>query len=102
MVAILQGDNRVHILSKNLLEYEVYLNTEMVDFDAPIHISSQEILDMGEKLTPGEVHLSFHQKVKKDLAVLLRSFKARRDPDLLFDASVRISLERRFAGITDP
>lgn len=102
MVAILQGNNHVHVLSKNLLEYEVYLNTEMVDFDAPIHISSQEILDMGKKLTPGEIHLSFHQKVEKDLAVLLRGFKARRDPDLLFDASVRITLERKFAGMANP
>ncbi|MFQ5715585.1 MAG: hypothetical protein ACE5GQ_00630 [Nitrospinales bacterium] len=102
MVAMLQGDNRIHILSKNLLEYEVYLNTEMVDFDVPIHISAQEILDMGKKLAPGETHLSFHHKVEKDLAVLLRSFKARRDPDLLFDASIRISLEKKFVSIANP
>ena len=46
------------------------------------------------RLVPGEKLVSFNQKVKKNIAVLLRGFKAHRDPGLLFDAKVNVSTQK--------
>jgi hypothetical protein len=42
---------------------------------------------------PGEKKISYKKKVKKDLAVLLYSYKTFRDPNRLYDAKVSILLE---------
>lgn len=97
MFAVLREDNQINVMGKNMLEYEIYLNSEMVDFASPIRITTQEILEMAEELVPGEIQQSFYHKVEKDTSFLLHGFKTRRDPDLLFDAVVRISLENKVA-----
>jgi hypothetical protein len=92
-----KGNNEIEVMGKNLAEYEIYLNSEMVDFEKPVLITTQEIQDQNGKLIPGEKETSFHDKVEPDLEVLLRGFKETRDPNLLFDARVTISLTRSLA-----
>ena len=89
-----KGNNEIEIMGKNLLEYEVFLNSDMVDFDRPILISTRQILEENNRFVTGEKEISFHDKVEPDIAVLLREFKKRRDPNLLYDAKVTISLEK--------
>jgi predicted esterase len=89
-----KGNNEIEIMGKNLLEYEVFLNSDMVDFDRPVLISTQQILEENNRFVTGEKEISFHDKVEPDIEVLLREFKKRRDPNLLYDAKVTISLEK--------
>jgi hypothetical protein len=89
-----KGNNEIDIMGKDLLEYEVFLNSDMVDFDRPILISTQQIMEENNRFVTGEKEISFHDKVEPDIAVLLREFKKRRDPNLLYDAKVTISLEK--------
>ena len=86
-----------NFICKNLLSFEIYLNSDMVDFNIPIRITTREIIEEGDRLVPGEVKVSFEHKVKPNLETLLHSYKARRDPELLFDAVVRVSLEKTVA-----
>jgi len=93
LFAVSMGNNEFEIMGQNLLAFELYLNSDLVDFDKPVMVSSRMILEKDNKLVPGEKKVSFHQMVKKDTALLLLDFKDRRDPELLYDAKVRISLE---------
>ena len=93
LFAISKGNNEFEIMGQNLLAFEIYLHSDLVDFDKPVIISSRHILEKDNQLIPGEKKLSFHQMVKKDTALLLLDYKDRRDPELLFDAKVSISLE---------
>ena len=94
LFAVNKGNNEIEIMGKNLLEYEVYLNSDTVDFERPVLISTQMILEQKDKLVPGEKEINFHGMVEPDLEILLRGFKEHRDPALLFDAKVTISLEK--------
>ena len=49
---------------------------------------------MEKQLVPGEKVLSFHRKVERDMETLLSGFKALRDPELLFDARIKVSVEK--------
>ncbi|MEE9258153.1 MAG: PHB depolymerase family esterase [Nitrospinaceae bacterium] len=94
LFAVHKGKNRFEIMGKNLLEYEVYLNDELADFDRPVVITTQEIQEMEKQLVPGEKVLSFHRKVERNMETLLSGFKALRDPELLFDARIKVSVEK--------
>ncbi|MBI4389737.1 MAG: hypothetical protein HY580_06110 [Nitrospinae bacterium] len=94
LFASYKGRNEFEILGNNLLEYEIYLNSEMVDFGAPIRVSTQKILIGDNGVVPGEMQASFNEKVDKDLGVLLGGYKSRRDPYQLYDAKIKISLEK--------
>ncbi|MFQ5671512.1 MAG: hypothetical protein ACE5G9_00325 [Nitrospinales bacterium] len=102
LFALQKGGNRIEILGKNVTRYQVYLNSGMVDFDLPVRITTRRIIDRGNRLVPGETQISFDQKVDRDMGVLLRGFKTRRDPGLLFDAMVEVSLEEPVAGLRMP
>ncbi len=93
LFATLKTNNRIEIMGKNLIDYEVYLNSEMIDFSKSITVLTRQIIDKGKELVPGESKVGFNGMVKKDLGVLLRSYKKRRDPDLIFDAVLPISLK---------
>ena len=93
LFAVNMGNNEFEVMGQNLLAFELYLNTDLVDFDKPVMVSTRMILEKDNKLVPGEKKVSFHQMVKKDTALLLLDFKDRRDPELLYDAKIRISLE---------
>jgi len=71
----------------------VYFNSETVDFDKIVTITTQIFQVQGNNLMPGEKKISYKKKVKKDLAVLLYSYKTFRDPNRLYDAKVSILLE---------
>ncbi len=94
-----KGNNEFEILGKNLLEFDLYLNTDMIDFDAPVRIVTQNLLDEGGQLLPGEKQERFNDKLKKDLETLLRHFKINRDPSMLFDGKITISLEKTYASL---
>ncbi len=98
LFAVQKGDNEIQVMGKNILEFEVFLNSEMVDFDAPVKITTQDMREEGNKIIAGEKQLRYSGKVEKDLGTLLRSFKENRDPAMLFDAKVTVSLEKTLAS----
>ena len=93
LFATLKSGNRIEVMGKNLIDYEVYLNSEMIDFSKSVTVLNRQIMDKGKELIVGESKVGFNGIVKKDLGVLLRSYKNRRDSDLLFDAVLPISLK---------
>lgn len=86
--------NEFEIIGQNLLEYELYFNTDMVDFDKPVRVVSQKLLARKDKLVSGEKEIGFFDKIKKDSSVLLQEYKIHRDPYLLYDAKIKISMEK--------
>jgi predicted esterase len=93
LFATLKTENRIEVMGKNLIDYEIYLNSEMIDFSKSVTVLNRQIIDEGKGLVPGESTVGFNGMVRKDLGVLLRSYKRRRDPDLMFDAVLPISLK---------
>jgi hypothetical protein len=94
LFAIDKGDNRFETMGKNTLEFEIYLSSDRVDFEKSVVVTFQAIRDEGKQLVPGEKFVAFHEKVEKDIAVLLRGFKEFRDPGFLFDAKITVSAEK--------
>ncbi|MFQ5449333.1 MAG: hypothetical protein ACE5E9_01820 [Nitrospinaceae bacterium] len=94
--------NEFTVMGNNMLEFEIFLNSGMIDFNQPVRITTQNLREEKTKMVPEEKQLRFNHKVKKDLNVLLRSFKTSRDPNLLFDAKVTISMEKTFAFLAQP
>jgi hypothetical protein len=80
-------------MGQNIVKYDLYFNSETVDFDKPVTITTQKIQIQGNNLIPGEKKTSYQQKVEKDLAVLLYGYKNFRDPNRLYDGKVSILLE---------
>ena len=101
LFAIDRGNNRFTVRGKNVIEFEVYLSSDRVDFEKPVVVTFQTIQDKGNKLAPGEKFVAFNQKVKKDAGVLLRGFKGSRDPNIFFDARITVSTQKAvdFAAI---
>jgi predicted esterase len=93
------GANQFHVMGKNLLEFELFFNTEMIDFDAPVRIDTQKLRDEGGQIVTDEKQERFNDKIEKDLEVLLRDFKQNRDPYMLFDGKITISLEKTYASL---
>ena len=94
LFAIDRGNNRFTVRGKNVIEFEVYLSSDRVDFEKPVVVTFQTIQDKGNKLAPGEKFIAFNQKVKKDAGVLLRGFKGSRDPNVFFDAKITVSTQK--------
>ena len=94
LFAVNPAKNKFNIMGKNLMEYELFLNENMVDFDAPVIITTQKIQEANSQLIPSEKILSFNQKVEKDMGMLLHGFKELQDPNLLFDAKVTITFSK--------
>jgi predicted esterase len=88
-----KGENRFEVMGENLVEYDLFFNTETVDFDKTVVITTQKIQNQNNKLVAGEKKISYQNKLKKDLAVLLYGYKQLRDPYRLYDAKVNILLE---------
>ena len=88
--------NRFEATTKNVLEYEIYLNSDMIDFNQPVRITTQELHEVQKQFVPGEVQMSFNRKVEPDPGTLLSGFKKRGDPNLLFDAVIKITTGNRF------
>ena len=101
LFAIDRGNNRFMVRGKNVIEFEVYLSSDRVDFEKPVVVTFQTIQDKENKLVPGEKFIAFNQKVKKDAGVLLRGFKGSRDPNVFFDARITVSTQKtvEFAAI---
>ncbi|MBT5472231.1 MAG: hypothetical protein HOK41_16630 [Nitrospina sp.] len=88
-----KGENQFEVMGENLVEYDLFFNTETVDFEKIVTITTQKIQNQNNKLVAGEKKISYQNKIKKDLAVLLYGFKRFRDPHRLYDAKVNILLE---------
>ncbi len=93
LMAVHKEPNLFEVTGKNLLEMELYLDADRVDFDQPVMVTFQELKELKGKFVTGQKLVKFHGKVKKNLALLLREFKHRRDPEQLFDAKITVVLE---------
>ncbi len=102
LFALQKGNNEFEVMGKNLVEFELYFNTEMVDFDSPVRIITQKLIEDGEQIVTSEKQETYNQKIEKDLGVLLYGFKENRDPSMLFDAKISLSLEKTFASLSQP
>lgn len=97
MIAVHKEKNLFEILGKNLLENEIYLNADHVDLDRPVTVTFQELQETRDKYMAGEKTVRFEGLVKKDLFLLLHGFKDRWDPELLYDARIKISFGHQIA-----
>ena len=97
LFATQMGDNEFEVMGKNLVEFELFFNTDMIDFDAPVRIFTQKLRDEGGRIVTDPKQEGFNSKLVKDLEVLLRDFKQNRDPSMLFDAKITLSFEKTFA-----
>lgn len=88
-----KGNNRFEVMGENIVEYDLFFSTDTVDFEKTVTITTQKIQNQNNKLVAGEKKISYQNKVKKDLAVLLYGYKRFRDPHRLYDAKVNILLE---------
>jgi len=93
LFAIRKGDNQFEVMGENIVEYDLFFNTETVDFSKPVTITTQMIQNQKNKLVPGEKKISYKNKIKKDLGVLLYGYKNLRDANRLYDAKVNILLQ---------
>ena len=98
LFAFQKGNNEFTVMGKNLLEFELFFNTDMIDFAIPVRIVTQKLRDEGGQIVTDEKQERFNDKLEKDLEVLLRDFKQNRDPSMLFDGKITISLEKTFAS----
>ena len=89
----IQLSRRVNKILSDIVEYELFFNTDTVDFDKTVTITTQKIQNQNNKLVAGEKKISYQNKIKKDLSVLLYGYKRFRDPHRLYDARVNILLE---------
>ena len=94
-----KGNNEFQVTGKNLLEFELFFNTEMIDFDAPVRIVTQKLREENGRIVTDEKQERFNDKIEKDLEILLRDFKQNRDPSMLFDGKITLSLEKTYASL---
>jgi predicted esterase len=93
LIAVHKESNLFEVMGKNLLEMEIYLDADRVDFDQPVMVTFQEMKELEGKFITEQKLVKYHGKVIKDTAILLREFKLRRDPEQLYDAKIIIVLE---------
>lgn len=93
LFAIDKGNNRFMVRGKNVLEFELYLSSDYIDFKKPVVVTFQAIQDKGGKLAPGEKFVAYNKKVEKNTSVLLRNFKEFHDEKFLYDAKITISTQ---------
>jgi predicted esterase len=98
LVAKRKSQNLIEVMGQNIVKYDLFLNTETIDFDKTVTITTQKIQVNSGKMIPGEKKTSYKKKVKKDLAVLLYGYKNFRDPNRLYDARVSILVESSLAN----
>ena len=67
----------------------------MVDFSKPVKVTFIEIQQEGNKLITVPKGVSFEGMVEPKIETLLKSYKNRLDPDLLYEAIVPISVEEK-------
>jgi len=93
LIAVHKEPNLFEVMGKNLLEMELYLDADRVDFDQPVMVTFQEMKEVEGKFITEQKLVKHHGKVIKDTTLLLREFKLRRDPEQLYDAKIIIVLE---------
>jgi hypothetical protein len=94
MFAIDEGNNRFVVRGKNVLEFEMYLSSDRIDFKQPVVVTFQAIKDEGKQFVHGEKFVAFHQVIERDVGVLLRGFKEFRDTGFLFDSKITVSAQK--------
>ena len=92
--AIDKGDNRFKVMGKNVIEFEMYLSSDRIDFKQPVVVTFQSIKDEGKQFILGEKFVAFHQVIERDVGILLRGFKEFRDTGLLFDSKITVSAQK--------
>jgi predicted esterase len=93
LIAVHKESNLFEVMGKNLLEMELYLDADRVNFEQPVMVTFQEMKELRGKFITGQQLVKYHGKVTRDTALLLREFKLRRDPEQLYDAKIKVVLE---------
>jgi predicted esterase len=94
LIAVHKESNLFEVMGKNLLEMEIYLDADRVDFEQPVMVTFQEMKELEGKFITGQKLVKYHGKVSRDTGLLLREFKLRRDPEQLYDAKITVVLEK--------
>ncbi len=94
LIAVHKESNLFEIMGKNLLEIELYLDADRVDFEQPVMVTFREMKELEGKVITEQKLVKYHGKVTQDTALLLREFKLRRDPEQLYDAKITVVLEK--------
>lgn len=94
LIAVHKEPNLFEITGENLLEMELYLDADRVDFEQPVMVTLQKMKKLEGKFITEQKLVKFHEKVTRDTALLLREFKLRRDPEQLYDAKITVVLEK--------
>ncbi len=93
LIAVHKEPNLFELVGKNLLEMELYLDADRVNFEQPVMVTFQEMKELNGKVITGQKLVKYHGKVSRDTELLLREFKLRRDPEQLYDAKITVVLE---------
>ena len=93
LFATRKNPNTIEVMGQHIVEYDLYFNTETIDFSQPVTVTTQKIQVQGDKLIPMEKKVSYKKKVEKDLSILLYSYKTFRDLHRLYDGRIHILLE---------
>jgi hypothetical protein len=102
LFAIDKGNNRFEVMGKNVLEFEMYLSSDRIDFKKPLVVTFQVIKGEGKQFIPGEKFVAFHQIIKHDVGIILQEFKEFLDPGFLFDSKITVSTEKTVEFATLP
>jgi predicted esterase len=94
LIAVHKEPNLFETMGKNLLEMELYLDANRVDFEQPVMVTFQEMKELNGKFITVQKLVKYHGKAIRNTALLLREFKLRRDPEQLYDAKISVVLEK--------
>lgn len=94
LIAVHKEPNLFETMGKNLVQMDLYLDADRVNFEEPVMVTFQEMKELSGKFVTGQKLVKFHGKVTRDTALLLREFKFRRDPEQLYDAKITVVLEK--------
>jgi len=93
LLAVHKEPNLFEIQGQNLIEHELYLDADRVDLDKPVIVTFENMEEKDNKFVAGPKRVTHHEKVERDLGVLLSGFSERWDPELLYDAKITVVVE---------
>lgn len=94
LIVVHKEPNLFEVTGKNLLEMELYLDADRVNFEKPVMVTFQEMKELKGKVITSQKLVKYHGTITRDTALLLREFKLRRDPEQLYDAKITVVLEK--------
>ena len=93
LIAQRLSGNEFALQGKNLLEFELRLHEDLIDYAKPVLVTYEAIEEENGRWITRSRRVVFEGRVKPDLEVVLRGFKQRRDPELIYETLLPISVE---------